>query len=825
MKIITVGGVALGASFVTRMKRLDRNIEIKMFEKSSYISYANCGLPYNLSGKIDRERLELVTPEEMKEKFDVDVFVKHEVISINTKGKYVMVKDLKTQKTFKESYDKLVLGPGTRAFEIPIKGIEKEENKFPLKNLDDLDKIQKFRKRTRAKKFLVLGAGFIGLEAAESLAEDGQEVNVAEISNTVAKFDKDISVFLEKELVQKNVNLFLNAGVKKVDAKRRVAILTTGKEIKYDMILMSAGVRPNTEFIKKSGIKVDDRGVVITNEFMQTSDKDVYAGGDIVYSKHHVTGNKQYSPLAWGANRQAKVIANHIFGIEDKQPDTMQTAIIKVFRLTAAMTGMSEFEAQRAKIDYDIVYYSGNHHASYYPGAKNVVLKVIYEKETLRVLGAQSVGASADKKIDVIATALYHNATMEDLLNYNLAYSPPYGSAKDVVNLAASIAVNRRDQKLQSIKAEELKKEMFIIDVNPPTVHEVSSIPGSINIPLETLADSKDLPEDKDSKIYLHCNTGHTSYNGLKILESKGYSNLVNVIGGNNRYQAFKWSREYKPTTGRKKVASAPKAVKETTKAPVASASAAPGKAIALDCTGLSCPGPLLKLHKKLNEVQNGTIIDVTASDFGFEDDVKTWVEKNGHTLISASSDDEKVYAKIQKGQSSVINEDSQAIAGALMKDKERATIVLFSGEYDKVIGALIIAQAAASLGKKVTVFATFWGLNALRIKPRKKPKKKFMEKMFGKMMPRGVEEFPLTQMNYGGLGKKIIKSVMKKHNVKTPDKMIKDAQELGVEFIACTMSMDLLGIRKEELLEGVSFAGVAKYISHADDSNVTLFI
>jgi len=824
MKIITIGGVALGASFVTRMKRLNRNIEIKLFEKSSYISYANCGLPYNLSGKIQRDRLELVTPEEMKEKFDVNVFVKHEVIAIDRKNKNVTVKNLLTGKTFKESYDKLVLGTGTRAIDIPIKGIEKEKNKFPLKNLDDLDRIQEFRKKTGAKKFLILGAGFIGLEAAEALAEDGQEVNVAEISNNVAKFDKDISVFLEKELVQKNVNLFLNAGVKEVDSKRKVAKLTTGVEISYDMILMSAGVRPNTEFIKAAGIKVDERGVVETNEFMQTSDKDIYAGGDIVYTPHRLTGQKVFSPLAWGANRQAKVIANHIFGIKDKQPSTMQTAIIKIFRLTAAMTGISEFEASKSGIDYDIVYYSGNHHASYYPGAKNVILKIIFEKKTLKVLGAQSVGASADKKIDILSTAIYHNATMEDLLDYNLSYSPPYGSAKDVINLAASIAVNRRDQKLKTIKAEELTEDMFVVDVNPETVHEVSSISWSINIPLETLDKTTKLPKDKDSFIYIHCNTGHTSYNALKIIESKGYTNLVNVIGGNHRYQAFKWSREYKPSLSNSHSNDSTNDMtpKAATSSKVVSSSA---KVETLDCTGLACPGPLLKLHKKLNEVEDGTILDVTASDFGFEDDVKTWVGKNGHTLISVSSDDEKVYAKIQKGNTSVVNEDTQALAGALMKDKERATIVLFSGDYDKVIAALIIAQAAASLGKKVTIFATFWGLNAFRIKPKKKPKKKFMEKMFGKMMPTGVDKLPLTQMNFGGLGKKIIKSVMKKHNVKSPAEMIKDSKELGIEFIACTMSMDLLGVRKEEIIDGVSFAGAAKYISHADDSNITLFI
>ena len=822
-KIIVVGGVALGASFATRMRRINRNTDIVMYEKSNFISYANCGLPYNLSGKIERERLELVTPEEMKEKFGIKTLVQHEVVSIDTKAKTVEVKDLGTGKTFTDTYDKLVLGPGTSALTLPIPGLKEEVDKFPLKNLDHLDKLQAWRKETGAKNFIVMGAGFIGLEVAESLVEDGANVSVVEIANTVVKLDKDMSSIAEKELETKGVHLFLNAKLVKFDSKKKEAHLEDGRIIPYDAVITSAGVVPNTKFIKEAGIAVDDRGIVVTNEYMQTSDESVYAGGDIVYSPHKITGKKVYSPLAWGANRQAKVIANHLAGIEDKQPATLNTAIIKLFRLPVAQTGLNEFAAKQEGYDFDFAYYSGNHHASYYPAASKVVLKVVYDKKTMKVLGAQAIGPSADKKIDVIATAIYHDASMHDLLDYNLSYSPPYGSAKDVVNVAAAIAINKQQQNLKTINAEDVKEDMLTIDVRPLTVFEVGTIPGAINIPLEELITTSKLPKDKNAEINVLCSTGHTSYNGMKILQGLGYTNIRNCVGGHGRYHIIHSAKEYQPTIVPKgSVKLSNEAVSKIT----ASAKENAVK-INVDCTGLACPGPILKLHKTIQEAKDGTVLNVTASDFGFEEDIKTWTAKNGHTLISVSSDDSTVNAVIMKGKdvSSLVTDDSKAMAQVMTQGKDKATIVLFSGEYDKVLAAMIIAQAAASIGKEVIIFATFWGLNALRIKPGKKPKKKFMKKMFGLMMPKGVEKMPLSNMNMGGMGKAIIKSTMKKHNVKKPSEMIQDSLDLGVTILACTMSMELLGITKEELVTGTRFAGAAKYVSDSDDSNLTLFI
>ena len=821
MKILIAGGVALGASFATRMRRLDETAEIVIFEKSGYISYANCGLPYNLSGKIEMDRLKLVTPEEMKEKSNIDVFINTEVLALNSEKKEILVKDLITGEKRTEKFDKFVIGTGASAVDLPIKGLAESKNALALKNINDLELVNAFVEKEQPKNIVIIGAGFIGLEVAESLVEKGLNVIVLEAKPTVLKFDDDMSPLAENELRANGVDLRLNVRINEIDNVNNVIKVEGQDDIAFDLIFKTAGLAPNSGFLKDSGIEVDERGIVLTNEFMQTNNKDVYAGGDLVYSTHAVTGEQVFSPLAWGANRQAKVIANNINGsTHDKQPPTFQTAIIKLFRVPGAQTGLSEFEAKKLGIDYDISFVNLNNHAGYYPGSQKVNFKLIYEKKTNRILGAQSIGASSDKKIDIIVTALAGKLDLYQLLNLNLSYSPPYGSAKDVVNVAAAVAINKIERKFKTKLARDIKAGEITIDVRPTEITEINPFEGATNIPLTVLRDRiSEIPKDKEINIL--CNTGHESYNAISILLGLGYTKLTNIIGGFSLYK-----EQLKAKAGKVKKA---KAVNSNNSAPKVAKKAVNAKEIEVDCSGLACPGPIMKVHKAIKEANDGDVFNITATDFGFEDDIVTWTEKNKHTLISVSNDGSTVKAVISKGQDSsiVVDEDAKALAQMMMGEKENATIVLFSGEYDKAIAALIIAQAAASIGKKVTVFATFWGLNALRVKPSRgnKPKKKFMKKMFAKMMPRGVDKMGLSNMNMGGMGKKLIVSTMKKHNVKAPSEMLKDSIELGVDFIACTMSMDLLGITKQEIIEGASFAGAAKYVSRADDSNLTLFI
>ena len=826
MKIVVVGGVALGATFSTRMRRLSEEHEITIYEKSGFVSYANCGLPYNLSGKIAREKLEVSTPEDLKKAFNINVNVYHEVTKIDTASKKLTIENVKTGKTITDTYDKLVLGPGTRALVLPIPGMDKEKAVFTLKNLDDLDKVTEYIKNENPKKAVVFGAGFIGLEVAESLIEAGWDVSVIDIADTVVKLDKDMSSLAENELTDNGIKLYLKAFTDEIDVKNKEVVLKDGRRIPYELIFATAGIKPNTEFIAAAGIKVDDRGIVVTNKQMQTSDKDVYAGGDIVYTPHAITGKKVYSPLAWGANRQARVIANHIAGIKDEQPPTFNTAIIKLFRKGAAQTGLSEFAAKQEGFEIGTSIIDSNHHAGYYPGAKKVITKLIFDKGTLRILGGQAVGENPDKKIDVIATAIQNEATLYDLQDLNLAYSPPYGSARDVINVVASVAINGIERNIKYVRGMDVPEGAYIIDVRPEVVFSMGSMPGAINIDKEELRTSDKLPSDKDREIHLLCNTGHESYNAWSILSGMGYTNLINIQGGLQHYNAWKKATTYTPELS--STISQPVAKDASASAPVASATPANGVVHDVDCSGLSCPGPILKVANKLKEVNDGDILNVKATDFGFETDIKVWATKNGHTVMSVTSDNDGVKAQIAKGSVSkagVINEDTKALAGAMLQGKKKATIVLFSGDYDKMIGAMIIAQAAASLGTEVTIFTTFWGLNALRVKPKKRIKKTFIEKRFAKKMPMGAAKLPLSQMNMGGLGKKMIKSIMKKHNVTTPEVMLQQSIDMGINIIACTMSMDLMGLKKEELIDGIGFAGAAAYVAESDDSNLTLFI
>ena len=822
MKIVVVGGVALGASFATRMRRLSEEHEITIYEKTGFISYANCGLPYNLSGKIARDKLELADAKKMKTDFDIDVQVNSEVTSIDTKKKTITVKDTKTGKVKTVSYDKLILGPGTSALILPIPGMDKEEAVFTLKNLDDLDKVTEYIEKHSPKDAVVFGAGFIGLEVAESLIEAGWNVSVIDIASTVVKLDKDVSTIVENELTDNGVNLYMEAFTDKIDTKTKNVVLKDGRKIKYDIIFATAGIKPNTDFIKDAGIKVDNRGIVMTDEHMQTSDKDVYAGGDIVYTTHEITEKRVYSPLAWGANRQARVIANHIAGIDDKQPKTLNTAIIKIFRKPVAQTGLNEFGAKMEGYTFGTSFIEANDHAGYYPGALKVVLKLVYDKKTLRVLGAQSVGVSSDKKIDVIATVIKSKGTIYDLADLNLTYSPPFGSAKDVLNVSAFVAINAIERNIPCVGVTDVPKGALHVDVRPETIFEMSNVKGSINIDKTDLRTTDKLPKDKSTPIYLLCNTGHESYNAWGIVVGLGYKNVFNIKGGFHLHSAIEKAANYEAGTSvnRKAKKVENKTVNASTVAPKAMAK---GESFDVDCSGLACPGPILKVSEKLKEIKDGDIVNVKASDFGFEEDIKVWSKKNGHTILSVDSSDTEVNAVIQKGSN--VNKDTAAMASALLQGRKKATIVLFSGEYDKMLAAMIISQAAASLGTEVTIFATFWGLNALRVKPAKRIKKKFMERMFGRMMPRGAAKLPLSRMNMGGMGQKMIKSIMKKHNVTSPEVMLQQTIDMGVSIIACTMSMDLLGIDKKELVTGIKYAGAAAYVSESDDSNLTLFI
>jgi NADPH-dependent 2,4-dienoyl-CoA reductase/sulfur reductase-like enzyme/rhodanese-related sulfurtransferase len=542
-KILIIGGVAGGAAAAARLRRLDENIEIIMFEKGPHISFANCGLPYYLGNVIeDRDELLVMTPEKFKGRFNVDVRTKNEVLTINKIEKSVTVKDLEKGETYKESYDQLILSPGASPLIPPIKGIDNEKI-FTLRNVVDVDAIHNFMENNQPKKAVVIGGGFIGLEVMENFQELGMEVSLVEMMDQVmAPLDKDIAEFLHEEIKSHGVNLILNNGVDSFIEKDGSTFvkLQNGDKIEADIIILSIGVRPNTRFVKESGIDVTDRGLIITNEYMETSAEDIYAVGDAVQIENFITKEKTAVPLASMANKQARIVANNIAGEKETYQGSIGTSIAKVFNLAAGSAGLNEKDMLRLEkeinTDYKVVLMHGKHHVGYYPDAKGVCIKMLYNPSDRKVLGAQVVGeASVDKKTDIFATVIRLGGTIDDLKALELCYAPPYGGAKDLVNNVGFIASNIEKGLTRHIECSELKEcsdnNSVLLDVRDyDEVEECGLVNDAQHIPLNELRDRlSELPKDK--KIYIYCAAGLRGYIADRILLQNNFD-AYNIAGG-----------------------------------------------------------------------------------------------------------------------------------------------------------------------------------------------------------------------------------------------------------------------------------------------------
>jgi CoA-disulfide reductase len=825
-KIVIVGGVAGGATTAARLRRLNEKAEIIMIEKGNYISFANCGLPYYIGGTIsEREMLLVQTVEEMSNKFNLDVRNLSEVTKINRNQKTVEVKDLRTGEVYQESYDKLVLSPGASPIKPPIPGIETAGALFTLRNIPDTDKIKSFVDTKKPKKAAVIGGGFIGVEMAENLWDLGIEVTLIEMSNQImAPLDYEMAAILHAHLAEKGVNLVLKDGVRAFEGNGTIVQLNSGKKIDTDMIILAIGVKPENQLAIDAGLKVGKGGGIQVNEHMQTEDPDIYAIGDAIEVTDYINGVATQMPLAWPANRQGRVAADHINGKSARYKGTLGTSIAKVFDMTAAVTGNNEKTLKRLGILFEVIHIHPGSHAGYYPGAFPISLKLIFDKSTGKIFGAQAVSYDgADKRIDVIATAIKGGLTIFDLPDLELSYAPPYSSAKDPVNMAGYAAANIADGLVETVQWHEIneivQRGSLLIDVREPVERDMGYIPGSINIPLGELRNRMDeFPVDQT--IFLTCQVGLRGYLGARILKQYGFK-VKNLDGGIKTYSAV---YEQEPTakytgpindSGKIEINYDKESVK-----PIE-----PTKTVLVDACGLQCPGPIMKVYKTMNEIETGDVLEVYATDPGFTKDIKSWSMKTGNTLLQTTFENKKFKALIQKGsqinsQTAATNDEQTALT-----KKDGATLIVFSGDLDKTIASFIIASGAAAMGKKVTMFFTFWGLNVLRRKDAPPVEKDMMEKMFGLMMPKGVSQLPLSKMNMGGMGAKMINHAMQRKNVDSLDKLMKTAMDAGVKLVACTMSMDIMGIKKEELIDGVDLGGVAAFLGDADDAGLNLFI
>lgn len=827
-KVIIVGGVAGGASTAARLKRLDESLEIIMFEKGEYISFANCGLPYYIGETIkERDNLLVQTVEGMSSRFNIDIRNFSEVIKIDKDAKKVTVKNHSSSEIYEESYDVLVLSPGASPIIPPIPGLKEATNLFTLRNIPDTDKIKAFVDNNSPKEAVIVGGGFIGLEMAENLNERGVSVTLVEMADQVmAPLDYEMAAIVHEHLLQNGVNLILKDGVKSFENRGKKVVLNSGKEIVTDMIVLSIGVSPESKIAIDAGLEVNNRKAIVVNKEMKTSYENIYALGDAVEVIDYINGNPTMIPLAWPANRQGHVVADNICGKKAEYNGTLGSSVAKVFSLTVATTGNNEKTLKRLNLEYKAIHLHPNSHAGYYPGAFPISLKVLFNPKDGKILGAQGVGLDrVEKRIDVIATAIKGNLKITDLPELELCYAPPYSSAKDPVNMAGYIGTNIMDNLVSIVQWDEvdnlIANNEFILDVREEMEFEVGHIENALNIPLNTLRNNLNkIPKDKT--IYVYCQVGLRGYIGCRILSQYGF-NCVNLDGGYKTYATVKSSLNNKDTQSN---------LNNNTEDCTCETSASPSigdstkVTVSLDACGLQCPGPIRRVFEEMGKMKGGDILEVKASDPGFQKDINSWCSKTGNTLVKGEfNKKEKAFvALIKKGTSQNLTSSSSPISCDISK-KDGATLVVFSGDLDKAIASFIIATGAASMGKPVTMFFTFWGLNILKRKDKPSVKKDTMEKMFDMMLPSSTGKLPLSKMNMAGMGPAMIKNIMAKNNVDDLDTLIANALKMGVKIIACTMSMDLMGIKHEELIPEVEVGGVATYLASTEDAGLNLFI
>ena len=831
-KYLIVGGVAGGATAAARLRRLDETAEIIMFERGEYISFANCGLPYYVGEVIkERDRLLVQTPESFQQRFAVDVRTQSEVIGLEPSQKKVVVRSA-GRGVYEESYDALLLAPGAKPIKPPIPGIA-HERILTLRSVPDADALQKLASDYAGTgRAVVVGGGFIGVEAAENLRERGLSVTLVEAApHILAPFDTDMVKYAEQELNEHGIGLVLQNGVARFeeapDSSLQV-VLADGQSLAADFVVLAIGVQPDTAFLQDTGIALDARGHILVNEFLQTNEPDIYAVGDAVLTRNAQTGEPAALALAGPANRQGRLAADHMTGLQHAYSGVQGTSVLKVFGLTAAATGRNERALQRAGLvrdeDYRIVKLHPFAHANYYPGAMQLSMKLIFAMDG-KILGAQILGADGvDKRIDTIASAMRAGITAPELAELELAYAPPFSSAKDPVNMAGYIAQNIMEGLTEQIAydalPEAMQKGARLIDVRTVPEYESGHLEGAQNIPLDDLrARLSEL--DPAVPLVVYCKVGLRGYLAERILKQHGYA-VKNLQGGWSSVLVEDYQAKPADALAEKPADSVPQEAAEAE--PQGEAAQ-----IRLDLTGLSCPGPLMRLKRQADSMQDGQIVEATASDPGFFADSEAWCRSTGNVLISREKKNGQVIVRVQKSAAAAAAMTEAAPASvsrtALPEEKDHKTIVVFSGDLDKALASFVIANGAAAMGKKVTMFFTFWGLNILRREEKAAVKKGFIDRMFGWMMPRGSRELKLSQMNMLGMGTKLMRHVMQDKKIDSLETLIQSAQAAGIEMIACQMSMDVMGIHAEELVDGVRPGGVGAYLGAAEQANVNLFI
>jgi NADPH-dependent 2,4-dienoyl-CoA reductase/sulfur reductase-like enzyme/peroxiredoxin family protein/rhodanese-related sulfurtransferase/TusA-related sulfurtransferase len=839
MKLVIVGGVAGGASAAARARRLDEKAEIVMIERGEHISFANCGLPYHVGGVIpQRESLLVMTPDRFRLRFNADVRTRHEVLAIHRDRRTVTVKKAETGETYEERYEALILATGSRPFVPPIPGADSPQV-HTLWTMGDMDRLQA-RLQQGVQRAVVIGAGFIGLEVAENLHARGLEVHLVDmLPHVLRTLDAEMATPLHQELAAKGVRLHLNETVTAIEGQGPTApatvVLRGGERLSAELVVMAVGVRPNSELAAAAGLRLAPCGGVAVDEHLRTSDLNIYAVGDVVAVKDAVSSEPALIPLAGPANRQGRIAADNIFGRDSRYRSTLGTSVVQVFGLSAASVGRTGEALTAAKVPFRRIYVHPMSNASYYPGAEPLHLKLLFREDGL-LLGAQVVGRkNVEKQIDVLATAMRAGMTVYDLADLELAYAPPYGSAKSPVNFAGMVAANLLRGDSDVVHADSLPKDAVLLDVREPAETELGVIPGALLVPLGKLRQRlSELPRGR--QIVAYCKVGLRGYVAERILRQNGFR-AANLSGG-----WVTWKHANPAPAGPEP---APLKAAPTAPAPTATPAAddgtptplkaspvvasqpepalPPGPERRVDVTAMQCPGPIVRVRQELDAMAPGEVLAVTGA-LPFGNDLKAWCATSGHALLSFAPGPASFAATVRKGEPT--SPACTSAPGALQGVPQSATIVLFSNDMDKAMAAFIIATGLASLGTKVTLFFTFWGLSVLRRDPPPNVAKDLLSAMFGFMLPRGASRLALSKMHMLGAGTAMMKQVMAQKSVSSLPDLMHQARSLGVRFIACDMAMNVMGITRAELIDEVDeVAGVGAFAALAWQSGTTLFI
>ncbi|HRR34892.1 MAG TPA: FAD-dependent oxidoreductase [Kiritimatiellia bacterium] len=804
MKVVIIGGVAAGASAAARLRRLDEKAEIILLEKGASISYANCGLPYHVGGVIrDRSRLLVMPPAKFAAWFNVDVRTNCEATAIDRQSKEVEVTTAGGVARLK--YDKLLIATGATP-DGDVYTDATHPHVAHLWTLADMDRVM--GKLGTAKHVMVVGAGFIGLEVAENLRHRGIAVTMIQRgAHVLPTLDAEMAQPLAAEL--RGMGVEIRFGRRVAEFSERAdsveAILDNGERLAADFAIVSTGVRPGSELAKAAGLEHGPRGHIVVDEHLRTSDPDIFAAGDVIEVVDPVFGGSTAIALAGPANKQGRIAADNMAGGASVYRGTFGASVVKVGELTAAAVGWTEARLKAAKRDYRKIYIHPSSGAGYYPGAVRLNMKLLFGNDGT-IYGAQIVGAKGvDKRIDTLAMAMRTGLKAPQLGELELAYAPPYSSAKDPVNFLGFVAENVLTGKSDAVAPDTLPADAQILDVREPAEHETGAIPGAVNLRLADLRAR--LGELDRSKTYVTCcAVGLRGYLAERILKQNGFK-AHNLSGGWATWKLFhpdpQPARDGTPSQNTQPVQ--------------------PSQASTLDLRQLPCPGPVVTLRQAFQDAADGTTFKVLA-DATFEDDLKRWCAANACQALGLSKRGGELEATLVKR--AAVPTPAQAVSATDAPFTHSVAIVLFSNDLDKALAAMILANGLAASGAKVGIFFTFWGLAVLRKNPAPAVRKNLIARLFGWMLPSGAEKLALSKMHMLGVGTGMMKNIMRRQNIMSLPDLIKSAKAAGVRFIACDMAMGVMGLTRDELIDEVDeVAGVAAFADLARKSNNTLFI